>query len=386
MKSLMRWAGVLLVGVLLTACFDRFKSSKDNVEPPTELVELSSAKAVSRLWSSKAGPGAEKQGGRLLPTAAEGTVYVAELKGTLSAFDASTGRARWKVDTGELLSAGPIAADGLVVVGSLDGKLLAYDVEGNLSWTATLSSEIVSAPAIGRGMVVVQGNDGRTYAFDHDSGQARWVVDRAVPTLSLRGGSSPLIGETATFIGQANGKITAVNNLTGEVEWEHALGTPDGRTDLERMIDIDGRMLLVQGDLFAVGYGSQAAALASESGRVLWTREFSSYTGFDLSGSSLLATTTDGEVVSMATRTGSPLWRQDALKHRFLSTPAVHGGHVVVGDYEGYLHWLDIESGDIVARTRVGKKGIRTVPTVVGEVLYVLDLDGTLAAYSVPAG
>lgn len=384
--SSLRWAAILLTGLLLAGCFDRFKSSKDNVEPPTELTELSSPKAVSKLWSAKAGPGAARQGGRLAAAVADGTVYVAGVEGTITAFDASSGRARWKISTGQMLGAGPAVADGLIAVGSLDGTLLAFDLDGTARWSAALSSEIVSAPAIGQGIVVAQGNDGRTYALDQASGEARWVIDRAVPTLTLRGGSSPVIGESSTFIAQANGKITAVDNLSGDVQWEHSLGVPDGRTDLERMIDIDGRMLLVQGDLFVVGYRSQAAALASESGRVLWSREFSSYTGFDLKGSSLLATNADGEVFNLATRSGSPLWRQDALKYRFLSTPTVHGPHVAVGDYEGYLHWLDIETGDIVARTKVGKKGIRAVPTVVDDVLYALDLDGTLAAYRVPAG
>jgi outer membrane protein assembly factor BamB len=388
MRSSLRWAGTLglLASLLLSGCFDRFKSSKDNIEPPTELSELTSALRVDRLWSAKAGPGALRQGGRLAPAVAEGIVYVAELKGKLSAHDGATGRRLWTVETGQELSGGPSARAGLVVVGSLDGKLFAYASDGTPRWDVTLSSEIIAPPAIDQGIVVVQSNDGRTFALEQDSGAIRWVVDRAVPTLSLRGNASPIIGESTTFIGQANGKVTAVNNTDGNIQWEYAVGLPDGRTDLERMIDVDGRLLLIQGDLFVAGYGSQAIALASESGRVLWNREFSSYTGFDLSGPNLVATNADGEVINMATRTGSPLWRQDALKYRFLSTPVVQSGHAVVGDYEGYLHWLDLESGEIVARTKLGKKGIRAAPVVADGVLYALDLDGTLAAYRAPGG
>ncbi len=387
MSGSLRWAILcLLAGLLLTGCFDRFKTSKDNVEPPSELTDLSSALKVERLWAAKAGPGALKQGGRLLPAVADGVVYVAELKGKLAAHDAATGRALWSVKTDQRLSGGPAAGDGLVVVGSLDGKLLAYATDGAARWNVALSSEIITAPAIGQGMVVVQSNDGRTYALEQATGAIRWIVDRAVPTLSLRGNATPVIGASTTFIGQSNGKISAVDNSSGDIQWEFAVGLPDGRTDLERMVDIDGRILLVQGDLFVTGYGSQAVALASESGRVLWNREFSSYTGFDLSGPNLIATNVDGEVVNMATRSGSPLWRQEGLKYRFLGTPVIHGGHAVVGDYEGYLHWLDLESGNIVARTRLGKKGIRAIPVVADGVLYALDLDGSLAAYRAPGG
>ncbi|MCB1640131.1 MAG: outer membrane protein assembly factor BamB [Xanthomonadales bacterium] len=376
----------VLAGTLLQTGCDSFKSSKDNVDPPTELVDLTSARSVNRLWSAKAGPGAARQGGRLAPAVADGTVYVASVEGTLSAFDASSGRLRWKIDTEQPLAGGPAAADGLVVVGSLEGQLLAFDTEGNPRWDAQLSSEVIGAPAIARGMVVAQANDGRTYAFDQDSGEARWLLDRAVPTLSLRGTATPLIGEGSTFIGQANGKLTAVANLDGGVEWEYAVGTADGRNDLERMVDVDGRMLLIQGDLYAIGYGAQVAALASESGRVLWSRDMSSYSGLDLAGSSLFTTTSDGEVLGMATRSGSVLWKQEALKFRFLSTPVVHGSLLAVGDYEGYVHWLDQESGEIVARARAGKKGIRSAPRVVDDVLYVLDLDGTLSAFAAPGG
>lgn len=384
---LMRGATLALLGgsLLLTAC-NPFKSSKDNVDPPTELTDIAGARQVDRLWTAKAGKGARRQGGRLAPAVADGSVYVASVEGTLSAFDAGSGRSRWKVETEQRLSGGPAAAEGLVVVGSLDGQLLAFDTDGSPRWDAQLSSEVVAAPAIARGMVVVLANDGRTYAFDQDSGQLRWLVDRAVPTLSLRGNAPPLIGEGMTFIGQANGKLTAVDNLEGGVQWEYALGTPDGRTDLERMVDVDGRMLLIQGDLYAIGYGAQVAALASESGRMLWSREMSSYAGLDLSGGALLTTTSDGEVVSMATRSGSVQWRQEALKYRFLSTPVVHGNTVAVGDFEGYLHWLDLDSGELVARARVGKKGIRAAPQVIGGVLYALDLDGNLAAFGVPGG
>ncbi len=387
MSGSLRWVVPgLLAGLLLTGCLDRFRSAKDNVEPPSELTDLSSTIKVDRLWAAKAGPGALKQGGRLLPAVADGIVYVAELKGRLAAHDAATGRTLWTVKTDQRLSGGPAAGDGLVVVGSLDGKLLAYASDGTPRWEATLSSEIIVAPAIGQGLVVVQSNDGRTFALEQSTGAVRWVVDRAVPTLSLRGNATPIIGESTTFIGQSNGKVSAVDNSSGDIQWEYAVGLPDGRTDLERMVDIDGRMLLVQGDLFVAGYGSQAVALASESGRVLWNREFSSYTGFDLSGPNLVATNADGEVVNMATRSGSPLWRQDALKYRSLGTPAIHGQHAVVGDYEGYLHWLDLESGEIVARTKLGKKGIRAMPVVADGVLYALDLDGSLAAFRAPGG
>lgn len=365
---------------------DGKKAPKDNIDPPTELVDLVAPRAVNRLWSTDVGKGARLAGANVGVSVADGTVYTANLDGVVRALDARSGKTLWQVETDIRMGGGPTAADGLVAIGTLEGQLLVFDYDGAKRWEATVSSEIVSAPAVGRGMVVAMSNDGRTYAYAANSGDRLWVVDSAVPALSLRGNAPPIIGENLTYLGQANGRVQAVSNLTGEPAWEAQLGDTSGRTELERMIDVDGRMMLIQGDLFAVGFGSKAQALAGDSGRVLWTRDLSSYTGFTLAGAALMVTTSSGEVLNLDTRSGSALWKQDALLYRFLTTPAVHGDTIVVGDFDGYLHWISIDDGAIVARARPGKKGIRSAPVVADGVVYALDLNGNLSAYTLGGG
>lgn len=365
---------------------DGKKAPKDNIDPPTELVDLVAPRAVNRLWSTDVGKGARLAGANVGVSVADGKVYTANLDGVVRALDARSGKTLWQVETDIRMGGGPTAADGLVAIGTLEGQLLVFDYDGAKRWEATVSSEIVSAPAVGRGMVVAMSNDGRTYAYAANSGDRLWVVDSAVPALSLRGNAPPIIGENLTYLGQANGRVQAVSNLTGEPAWEAQLGDTSGRTELERMIDVDGRMMLIQGDLFAVGFGSKAQALAGDSGRVLWTRDLSSYTGFTLAGAALMVTTSSGEVLNLDTRSGSALWKQDALLYRFLSTPAVHGDTIVVGDFDGYLHWISIDDGAIVARARPGKKGIRSAPVVADDVVYALDLNGNLSAYTLGGG
>ena len=378
---------LLLALTVVAGCKgDGSKGPKDNIDPPTELIDLVAERPVSRLWSADVGKGARLAGANIGTDVADGKVFTANLDGVVKALDSSSGRVIWQVETGVRLGGGPVTAEGLVAIGTLEGDLLVFDLDGAQRWRSKLSSEVVSAPAIGQGLVVAMSNDGRTFAYDSNNGNQRWVVDSAVPALSLRGNSPPLISEKLTFLGQANGRVRAIDNVSGDIEWEALLGDTGGRTELERMLDIDGQMMLIQGDLFAVGYESKAQALAGESGRVLWTRDLSSYTGFTLTGAALLVTTTSGEVLNLDTRSGSALWKQDELKYRFLSTPAVQGDTVVVGDFEGYLHWLDIESGQIVARARPGKKGIRSTPVVADGILYALDLNGTLSAYRLGGG
>ncbi|MCB1608339.1 MAG: outer membrane protein assembly factor BamB [Xanthomonadales bacterium] len=386
---IMRPASIALIVALaaVAGCKgDGSKAPKDNIDPPTELVDLVAPRNVSRLWSANVGKGARLAGANIGASVSDGKVFAANLEGQLRALNARSGGTLWQVETGIRMGGGPTAADGLVAIGTLEGQLFVFDTDGGKRWEATVSSEIVSAPAIGQGMVVVMTNDGRSYAYDAASGERRWVVDSAVPALSLRGNAQPIIGDQLTFLGQANGRVRAVNNESGETVWEAQLGDTSGRTELERMIDIDGQMMLIKGDLFAVGFGSKAQALAADSGRILWTRDLSSYTGLTLTGSALLVTTSSGEVLNLDTRSGSALWKQDALQYRFLSTPAKQDDTVVVGDFDGYLHWISIESGEIVARARPGKKGIRSAPVVADGIVYALDLDGSLSAYALGGG
>lgn len=358
-------------------------SKKENIAEPKALVELAPTLSVSKVWTRGIGKGAGKSGIRMRPAVVDGKLYTAGVDGEIGAFDAASGRSIWNKDVDFRLAGGPGVAGDLLVVGGLDGDVLAFDAHsGAERWTARVSAEVVAAPAVGQGMVFVRCNDGRIYALDAADGKQRWIYDRAtVPLLSLRGTGAPVIAGDAVLSGSDAGKVVALRAADGAAIWEQAATTAEGRTELERLSDVDGA-LTVDGDVvYAAAYHGQVIALSASNGRQLWTRTLSSYTNVDVSASQVYAVDADSAVWALDRTTGASMWKQDAFEHRWLSGPAVQGNYVVVGDLEGYVHWLSISDGKEVARERLSKKAIQATPVVVGDLVFVEDIDGRVGAY-----
>ncbi len=368
---------------------------KDNVEPPTELTELVPTTQIDRVWSESIGSGAGDSGAHLSPAHAEGRLYAASVDGSIEAIDAATGRTLWSKRVGERngmlwrrtdntvrWSGGPSVAGDLLVVGGLDGQVHALSAaDGAARWNVQLSSEVVTAPAIADGVVVVRTNDGRVVGLDANDGSRKWASDQSVPPLSLRGNSAPLIANGVVYDGFDNGRVVAIRLDDGAELWTQTLASGEGRTEVERLADVDGDVATDGATLYAVGYRGQVAALALESGRPLWQRDLSSYAGVAVGDSAVVVVDSEGNVWAFDRSSGANLWKQDQLKYRWLSAPAIQGNYVVVGDFEGYVHWLTLDEGKFAARERLGKKPIESAPLVVADMVYVENTEGNIGAY-----
>jgi len=350
-------------------------------EKPAELVPLTNAIAVSTIWSTDVGAGNDGRGVSLRPRVDGAVVYAADVKGRVSALDAATGREIWKVDVDDEISGGPGSGEGLVLVGTVDGDVIALDAAtGARRWTSRVTSEVLSAPAAAQGVVVVHSLDGRVTGLDAADGKQRWRYERLSSGLGLRGSSSPVISGGKAICGLAGGKLVALELATGFAVWETTITLPAGRTELERVVDILGDPLLLAGQVFVGTYQGEVAALYESNGQVAWRRKVSSYSALASDGSLLFVSDDQSLVWAVDSRDGAALWKQDALRGRKLSAPAAFGGWVVVGDFEGHLHWLSPQDGQLVGRTRVGSAPITAQPEAVNGTLYVLGDDGDLAA------
>lgn len=373
------WAALLAAGLLAGCAGDSAK--KENIEPPTELVDFAATVSVQKLWSTSVDGGAGVSGASLSPAVAGGRVYVAGIDGELAALDAGSGKRVWGID-GAPFSGGPGASDRMVVVGTIDGEAIALDAEaGTEIWRQRVSSEVITAPVVAGDMVVVTTNDGRTRAMKASDGSQMWAVDRGVPMLSLRGNAAPIVSGSFVVVGGANGTVSAVSANDGRPLWEQRIGVGEGRTDLERMIDVDGRMAVLNGDLFVAGYESGAQALTLDGGRTLWQREMSSVSGLAAGNDAVFVAATDGAVWALDRRSGGALWKTERLLHRMLSAPVLMGDYVVVGDLEGYLHWLNRSDGELAARSKLGDAGFGDGLVVVDGVLYAQNRDGSVGAF-----
>ena len=385
---LRRLALIVLCAFALSGCSTikgwfggKDKAGKKAAEP-AELTDFTPTATVSRLWSAKAGKGEKRLGARQAPAIADGRVYAAAVEGGVHAFDLRTGALLWKYDSKLGLSGGPGVGDGLVAVGGLEGDVVALDAAtGAEKWRAKVPNEVIAAPAIGQGMVFVHSNDGRITAFDEASGERRWFWNHDLPNLTVRGNSAPTLGPGYLFVGNDDGTVAALSVVDGRPLWLQAIAQPDGRTELERMADVDGAPVLDGTTLYASSFKRQTMAIDAPNGRPIWAHDSGGPGSVALASDRVVVSDPSGTVWALDKTSGSALWSQSVLARRDLSSPAVQGDYAVVGDFDGYLHWLRLDTGALAARVRTGRDAIRGTPAVADGILVVEDTGGGLNAY-----
>ena len=379
-----QWFIPALAALLLLNGCSWIKSWGDDDDPdaPAELVEFEPTLKVGKVWSTDVGKGLDKAGRQIRPAYSSGVLYAADYKGLLMALDADSGRQRWEIKTELPFTGGPGVSDNLLLMGTENGEVFAFDAStGTQLWSATVTSEVLAPPAESDGVVVVRCIDGRVFGLDVDTGQRIWVYDHSVPLLTLRGNAPLLLRAGVVFVGYDGGQVVALNLEDGTLRWEQTLVTTEGRTELERLSDIDGQMVFIASDLLLSSYKNRLASLAADSGRLLWFKDVSSATGVSVDRVNLVVSDKDGNVWLLDRRNGAESWKHDQLQRRGLTRPVFYGSFIVVGDAQGYLHWINIKDGRFAAREKIGGKGFSGPPLVVGNTLYVMTKKGNLSAF-----
>ena len=378
----MRWktAALLTFAVLAAGC-----SSNDTKEPePAELTKFEAEVELQKQWSRSIGEGQGETYSLLVPAVYGEQIYAADVEGLVVSVDRLTGKVNWKTDLEVPVSGAVGAGYGLVLVGTLRGEVIALDVaSGEERWRSRVSSEVLAAPAVNGDIVLVQTQDDRLIALEIDTGAQRWSYEGSPAVLTLRGTGAPVLTNQLAIAGLSNGKVIALDTRRGLPVWEQRVAIPQGRSELERVVDIDGGLLLSGGTLYVATYQGRAAALDVDSGRIQWQRDASTYSGVALGYGSVYLSLASGTVEGVDERSTTALWSNDALARRQLSAPAVFSSYVVVGDREGYLHLLSQVDGRFVARERIDSSGLRARPVVEGDWLYVFSNDGKLVALTI---
>lgn len=337
---------------------------------------------VKRAWKRSVGAGVDEKAVWLHLALTGDQLFAVDVKGRVYAFSSDRGKRLWKIHLKESISAGVSAGYGLVLLASRDGELIALSAEDGVQrWRARLSSELLAPAALGAGLAIVHTVDGRISAFDIDSGEQRWLYESVAPTLSLRGTSTPIIEGDVVYAGLASGKVVALNLSTGVPLWEQRVAEPVGRSELDRLVDIDGSLVIQGGGVFAATFQGKLAVLDQRTGRPYWDKDFSVYRSMQSSQGKLFLADDVSHVWAVDQRTSSSLWKQIGLYGRGSNGIVVHNDLVVTGDSEGYLHWMDPLDGRFVARRRHDNEPFGGPLLVRTDMLYALSAEGKLAAY-----
>lgn len=376
MKKLLVLACSLLI---IAGC-----SSNPHAIEPNPLPEFDSRYKVERLWSRNVGKGIGKAYLHLSPAATHRAVYAADLEGRVMAFSHERGRRQWRTNTDDRISGGLYAGYGMVIYGTREGDAVALsEDDGSELWRVRLSSEILAAPAANADLAIFKTLDGQVIALDLEEGTEQWRFDDPVPILVLRGAARPTIVGNRVYVAFASGKVAALDVANGVPVWERRVAEPTGRSELERLVDITNNLIVEGGGVFAASFQGQVAVLDEDNGRPYWGKELSSYGMMASRQGTLFISDATGHVWAIDQRTGNSLWKQDLLFGRQLTGAAAQGDQVVVGDKEGYLHWLDGATGHITARRRHHRKGFAAAPVAHDDVIYVFGRRGRLAAYKI---
>ncbi|MBL6986824.1 MAG: outer membrane protein assembly factor BamB [Methylobacter sp.] len=373
------------LGESVSGITDYFTGGEDNSDPPSVLVEYTPEIQVDVIWKESVGVGADDQSLKLIPVVGSGKILAADHDGVVQARSLTTGNVIWETETEVHFSGGPGLGEGTVILGSSDAEVVALDIEtGAVLWKAGVSSEVLSVPVIAKHIVVVRTTDGAVIALDEKSGGKLWSYERTVPTLSVRGTGSPLIVEENVIGGYDNGKLMALRLVDGKYTWETSVAIPKGRSEIERLVDLDVDPIVNNGVIYVASYHGGIAAISELDGDVLWRNEtISSHSGLSNDYRYLYLADSQSHVMQLDQRSGASLWKQKELHQRRLTAPAVYENYVVVGDIEGYVHWLSSTDGRQLGRVQVTDGAIDAKPIVVDNTVYVYAKDGTLAALKV---
>ena len=351
---LLSLAGMLTLAVL-AGC-----STSDTFEQPAPVPEISSSVGLEPVWSMGVGDGHDDKFLYLAPLNTGDRLYVASADGEVYAVGSENGEVFWSRDLDEQISAGVGGDQGNLYVVSRDAELMALSREdGSALWEQPLPNEVLASPQSNGRLVVAQTIDGKVLAFDTASGEQAWQYDSDVPVLSIRAAASPLVGADLVLASLANGKLMAISTETGQPVWQYEVGQPQGRTELERLVDVAGEPLILESAAMIVGYQGKLALVDLQTGQEIWSRPASSLQSPMIGNGNIFVAGANGDITAYRGSDRRELWVQDRLSWRQPTQPVVYEDYLLIGDFEGYIHMLSLEDGSLVGQLEFDDEGLR---------------------------
>ncbi|MBB2916564.1 outer membrane protein assembly factor BamB [Cupriavidus alkaliphilus] len=352
--------------------------SKENKHPPAELKPVSGTLAVRQAWKADVGKSGPYS---MQPAAAGNNVYVSSNNGSVMALEGASGRVLWKAKTDVDLTSGPGSDGSVTAVAGEKGAVYAFDASGKQIWKKQVNGEVLSAPLVGNGLVVVRTTDTRVFGLDAETGERRWIYQRSQTPLNLRAAMGMVFAGDGIVMGFPGGKLGVLTPGNGVLRWESAISYPKGVSEIERLNDVTGLPMVSGRQVCATTFQGRVACLELASGQPQWGKDFSSPAGLAQDDNALYASDEQSVVHAFDRQNGSERWKNADLRNRRLGAPLALGRSVVMGDFEGYVHFLSREDGQVVARMKTDGSAITAAPVVAGQTLVIQTRDGDVYGF-----
>lgn len=395
MKKWFKHIAVIAGATFLLAGCSLFSTEEDVVKM-AELPVFESSYKPQIAWQKSISDGVDKYYSQLQPIADDNAVYAASRDGLVKAFSPATGKLLWSNDFRDdpinqlnrsaRFSGGITLAVDTLIIGTENAQVLAFDSRtGVLKWLTKVSGEVVAKPVYGEGKIVVHTTRGDLIALDSETGEQLWTLSNKQPKLTLRGSAAPSVAQGGVVYGRADGFVAVALLATGQPLWQLPVARPYGATELDRIVDVDMQPVISNGVVYTLAYNGNLVAIELLSGKQIWSRKYAGFTDIALSGNTLFLSDYRGYIYAVDRNSGEELWGNEQLAYRNLTGVSVANEYIVVGDGEGYLHWLNRDDGTFVARQYLDLEGLYMQPFVTDSYLYLQTRSGKLIAIEKPS-
>ncbi|HEX4918729.1 MAG TPA: outer membrane protein assembly factor BamB [Limnobacter sp.] len=367
--SMMGRLGMVVGALALVSGCSTLSNTLNSLNPfasgavkPAELKAFTPALNVVTAWKTDIG---DSEQGFFAPAVFDDTVYVASHAGQLRALNKSNGQLKWSIKTETKLKAGVAASVDTIAVVDVNNRLLAFDNNGKQKWSVNIGAEVTTVPTAATGAILVRGIDFSVVAYATENGAQRWKYTRQLPPLTLRINSPVDVNNARVYAGFPGGRLVSLDLNTGNVVWEGTLATPTGTTEIERITDVTGTPVYNFREVCAASFQGKLGCLDAISARPIWSVDFSAPSGASVDDRYMIAANELGDLFAFSRTGGKQVWRIENFQRREPTTPTVVGRAAVLGDFEGYVHFIDRDTGKTIARTRVGSKPFTAAPIAV---------------------
>lgn len=367
---------IAIASALLIGC----STNKVKEVKPNPLPKITQQQGLNLVFSQSVSSTNAAEALRLQLDTDNGVIFAIDPDGQVSAYKAKQRLWKSKV-TKQELTAGVEAGEGIVIIGNRKGELFALDqATGSQKWSAKLSGAILSPSLIQSGRVITIANDGTVFAHDTVTGQQVWAYKLPNVQFSLRGQPAPVrLDERTVVVASANAYVYALDVISGLPRFQRRVAVSDGRSDIQRLIDVVGDPVVAGQYLVTTSFQGQVTTTDLTTQRVVWSEDASSTNSAEVSGDKVFVSTADGKLKAYNLATGELLWQNEELLNRQLSNPVMLGQNLVVGDLDGVIHLIDPNTGKLIGRAKTSGE-VRSL-RVIDNQLYVATRKGALSIW-----